>query len=75
MPGKRIAVQIDQQHVAYAIRRDAARRTDDAGVDIVCNLDRSGPVPLLRERCGLGSVFGHDVDLERESEADGPSEH
>jgi probable F420-dependent oxidoreductase len=39
----RIAVQIDQQHADYRVLRDAARRAEDAGVDIVFNLDHFFP--------------------------------
>jgi probable F420-dependent oxidoreductase len=39
----RIAAQIDQQHSDYDVLRDAARRAEDAGVDIVFNLDHFFP--------------------------------
>jgi probable F420-dependent oxidoreductase len=39
----RIAVQLDQQHADYAVLRDAALRAEDAGVDIVFNLDHFFP--------------------------------
>src|SRR3990170_1581976 len=43
MPPVRIAVQIDQQHADYDELRDAALRAEDAGVDIVFNLDHFFP--------------------------------
>lgn len=43
MPPIRIAVQIDQQHADYAELRDAALRAEDAGVDVVFNLDHFFP--------------------------------
>ncbi len=43
MPAVRIAVQIDQQHADYDELRDAALRAEDAGVDIVFNLDHFFP--------------------------------
>ena len=39
----RIAVQIDQQHADYDVLRDAALRAEDAGVDVVVNLDHFFP--------------------------------
>ena len=39
----RIAVQIDQQHADYRDLRDAALRAEDAGVEIVFNLDHFFP--------------------------------
>jgi probable F420-dependent oxidoreductase len=39
----RIAVQIDQQHAGYDTLRDAALRAEDAGADIVFNLDHFFP--------------------------------
>jgi probable F420-dependent oxidoreductase len=39
----RIAAQIDQQHSDYGVLRDAARRAEDAGGDIVFNLDHFFP--------------------------------
>ena len=39
----RIAVQIDQQHADYGVLRDAARRAEEAGVDILFNLDHFFP--------------------------------
>ena len=39
----RIAVQLDQQHADYVDLRDAALRAEDAGVDIVFNLDHFFP--------------------------------
>jgi probable F420-dependent oxidoreductase len=43
VPAVRIAVQIDQQHADYDELRDAALRAEDAGVDIVFNLDHFFP--------------------------------
>jgi probable F420-dependent oxidoreductase len=43
MPPIRIAAQIDQQHADYAELREAALRAEDAGVDIVFNLDHFLP--------------------------------
>jgi alkanesulfonate monooxygenase SsuD/methylene tetrahydromethanopterin reductase-like flavin-dependent oxidoreductase (luciferase family) len=43
VPRVRIAVQIDQQHADYDLLRDAALRAEDAGVDIVFNLDHFFP--------------------------------
>jgi probable F420-dependent oxidoreductase len=43
VPPIRIAVQIDQQHADYDMLRDAALRAEDAGVDIVFNLDHFFP--------------------------------
>lgn len=43
MPPVRIAAQIDQQHAGYDELRDAARRAEEAGVDIVFNLDHFFP--------------------------------
>src|SRR4051794_15195163 len=43
VPRVRIAAQIDQQHADYGELRDAARRAEDAGVDIVFNLDHFFP--------------------------------
>jgi probable F420-dependent oxidoreductase len=43
MPPIRIAVQIDQQHADYSELREAALRAEDAGVDIVFNLDHFFP--------------------------------
>src|SRR3990170_7409092 len=39
----RIAAQIDQQHADYDVLHDAALRAEDAGVDIVFNLDHFFP--------------------------------
>jgi probable F420-dependent oxidoreductase len=39
----RIAVQIDQQHADYDVLRDAVLRAEDAGVDVVFNLDHFFP--------------------------------
>ena len=39
----RIAAQLDQQHADYAELRDAALHAEDAGVDIVFNLDHFFP--------------------------------
>jgi len=39
----RIAVQIDQQHAGYEVLREAAIRAEDAGVDVVFNLDHFFP--------------------------------
>jgi probable F420-dependent oxidoreductase len=43
VPPVRIAVQIDQQHADYDELRNAVRRAEDAGVDIVFNLDHFFP--------------------------------
>jgi alkanesulfonate monooxygenase SsuD/methylene tetrahydromethanopterin reductase-like flavin-dependent oxidoreductase (luciferase family) len=43
VPRIRIGVQIDQQHADYDELRDAALRAEDAGVDIVFNLDHFFP--------------------------------
>jgi probable F420-dependent oxidoreductase len=43
VPPVRIAAQIDQQHADYGELRDAALRAEDAGVDIVFNLDHFFP--------------------------------
>jgi probable F420-dependent oxidoreductase len=43
VPPVRIAAQIDQQHADYGVLRDAALRAEDAGVDIVFNLDHFFP--------------------------------
>lgn len=43
MPRVRIAAQIDQQHAGYDELRDAALRAEEAGVDIVFNLDHFVP--------------------------------
>lgn len=43
MPRVRIAAQIDQQHADYDGLRAAALRAEDAGVDIVFNLDHFFP--------------------------------
>src|ERR671918_524077 len=43
MPRIRIAAQIDQQHADYDVLRDAALRAEEAGVDIVFNLDHFYP--------------------------------
>jgi probable F420-dependent oxidoreductase len=43
VPAIRIAAQIDQQHADYDELRDAALRAEDAGVDIVFNLDHFFP--------------------------------
>lgn len=39
----RIAVQIDQQHAGYEVLREAAIRAEDAGADVVFNLDHFFP--------------------------------
>lgn len=39
----RIGVQVDQQHADYRVLRDAALRAEDAGADIVFNLDHFFP--------------------------------
>jgi probable F420-dependent oxidoreductase len=39
----RIAAQIDQQHASYGELREAAVRAEDAGVDVVFNLDHFFP--------------------------------
>jgi probable F420-dependent oxidoreductase len=43
VPPIRIAAQIDQQHADYDVLRVAALRAEDAGVDIVFNLDHFFP--------------------------------
>jgi alkanesulfonate monooxygenase SsuD/methylene tetrahydromethanopterin reductase-like flavin-dependent oxidoreductase (luciferase family) len=43
VPRIRIAAQIDQQHVGYGELREIALRAEDAGVDIVFNLDHFFP--------------------------------
>jgi probable F420-dependent oxidoreductase len=43
VPGIRIAAQIDQQHADYDVLRDAALRAEEAGADIVFNLDHFFP--------------------------------
>jgi alkanesulfonate monooxygenase SsuD/methylene tetrahydromethanopterin reductase-like flavin-dependent oxidoreductase (luciferase family) len=48
VPRVRIAAQIDQQHADYGALRDAARRAEDAGVDIVFNLDHFFPYSICR---------------------------
>jgi alkanesulfonate monooxygenase SsuD/methylene tetrahydromethanopterin reductase-like flavin-dependent oxidoreductase (luciferase family) len=43
VPRVRVAAQLDQQHADYGFLRDAALRAEDAGVDIVFNLDHFFP--------------------------------
>jgi probable F420-dependent oxidoreductase len=43
VPPVRIAAQIDQQHADYDVLRGAALRAEEAGVDIVFNLDHFFP--------------------------------
>jgi probable F420-dependent oxidoreductase len=43
VPRVRVAAQIDQQHADYDALRDASLRAEDAGVDIIFNLDHFFP--------------------------------